>query len=169
MFKAYTLLIGLATLSCCSPEKPTPSTRLDASAVLEHPRVLAEIRAYSQRNPASEGGIYYLDALRRGDSTRLTLSSLISQSQVNALHSCAFTRFAQEWVLVKTGNCPPVESLDSLLHRYVPGKVMDDLRRRCKVTPQGDTLEFHENVFYDPEVVFIDFYRNKLIAVHRDL
>lgn len=156
-------------VTACSQEKPTRSTRLDASAVLKHPQVIGEIRAYIQRNPHSQKELYYLDAVRQGQNTHIELSSLFTQSQVIALQPCAFIQLDQEWVLVKTGDCPLVKNIDSLLNQYAPGKIYDDTRRRYKIDAQGDTLWLHDNIFYDPEVVRIELYRDTVTAIHRNL
>lgn len=157
-----------AGVSACRQEK-TSSTRLDASAVLKHPQVISEIRAYIQRNPPSKEELYYLDAVRQGENTHVEISSLTTKTGVNALQPCGFIKLDQEWVLVKTGDCPLVKNIDSLLNQHAPGKIYDDTRRRYKLDVQGDTLWLHENIFYDPEVVRIELYRDTVTAIHRNL
>ena len=158
--------MGFTVLSACSQDKPSLSARLDASATLQHPQVQAQIRAYMLRNPPSEQGLYYLDAIRRGDSTSVELSSLIYRSEITALQPCTLTQFYQEWVLIKTSDCPIMENLDSLLLRYAAGRTLDNTHRHYQVSAQGDSV-LPEMVFYDPEVLRIDLYKNTVTTIQR--
>ncbi|QJX47031.1 hypothetical protein HMJ29_08825 [Hymenobacter taeanensis] len=164
------LLSLFVGVSACRQEKLTRSTRMDASAVLKHPQVIAEIRAYIRRNPHPRKGLYYLDAVRKDENTHVKLSSMITKSEVHLSQPwCGFIKFDQEWVLVKTDDCPFLKNIDSLLDRYAASRIYDDTRKRYIIDPQGDTLLVVENFFYDPEVVRIDLHRDTVMAIHRNM
>ncbi len=157
----------MALLSACGAERTKLPARDDATPVLRVPAVATVIRAYMERNQAHKLGLFYIDAVRHGDSTRLTISSLIYRSEAEQLAPCGVIRLNGHWVLVKAHNCAPAVPLDSLL-RQVPDILLDRRKKTWKyrVEPDGDTMFFlPEDVFYHPDKLSVLVYKNRVILM----
>lgn len=159
---------GLLLASACGRARPAAPVRDDATPVLGLPAVDSVLRAYVQRNRARKSGVFYLDAVRRGDTTRLKMSSLVSRDEAADLAPCELVRLHDEWVLRKARDCAPAADLDSLL-RLVPEVVLADYRKssmKYTVSPAGDTVfVLPEVIFYHPDVLTVWVYKNKVVSV----
>lgn len=157
---------GLAFPSACGGDRPTLPARTDATPVLRLPVVATAIRAFMQQNQPDRPGIFYIDAVRHGDSARIEVSSLVSRSEVDALGPCALNSLNGQWVLVKARDCDHTAEIDSFLDRQLPPALVDNRTRKYQVRPHGDTVFFlPENIYYHPKVLTIRVFRNRIVYV----
>ena len=158
--------VWLIFTSACGSDRATVPVRTDATPVLRLPVVATAIRAFMQQNLPDHAGLFYIDAVRHGDSTRIIVSSLVSRREVAALAPCALNRLNGQWVLVKAEECDHAASIDSLLEQKVPHVLVDNRTRRYQVQPGGDTTFFlPENVYYHPRVLTLVVFRNQVVHV----
>ena len=156
--------VGLIFTSACGSDRATVPVRTDATPVLRLPVVASAIRAFMQQNQPGQSGLFYIDAVRHGDSTRIAVSSLVSRSEVVALAPCALNRLNGQWVLVKASDCNHTAHIDSLLDQEVPHVLVDNRTRRYQVQPGGDTIFFlPENVYYHPRVLSLVVFWNQVV------
>ena len=162
----WALGVGLIFTSACGSDRAIVPVRTDATPILRLPMVATAIRAFMQQNQPSHAGLFYIDAVQHGDSTRITVSSLVSRREVVALAPCALNRLNGQWVLVKADECDHMARIDSLLDQAVPHILIDNRTRRYQVQPGDDTIFFLPgNVYYHPQVLTLVVFRNQVVHV----
>ncbi|MBC6697153.1 hypothetical protein [Hymenobacter sp. BT190] len=130
-------------------------TDLDKYPEFKSEYVKYEIKSYMKRNNLKDA-VYYIKISKSNDTTSIEMSSFIHREFIDIMRPCAVMNAYGDSILIKHSDCEKAK-----VSNFIKSFVNSNLKSYepiMKIGANGDTVECHENVFYDPEVMKIYLY-----------
>lgn len=121
-----------------------------------------EIKSYIKRNDLRDA-VYYIEINKSNDTTSIEMSSIMHREIISTMQPCAVINAYGDSVLIKDSSCKNGE-ISVAVNQFAIRNLKSD-EPIIEIRANGDTVEYHENVFYDPEVMKIYLYGGMMNVV----
>ncbi|WP_157530808.1 hypothetical protein [Hymenobacter norwichensis] len=129
------------------------SNDLDKYPEFKGKYIKEEVELYIKRNNPRKDAVYYIEVNRRNDTAIIEMSSAMHRELIDRLAPCELIKLNGSPVLIKHYSCKEADA-PSYIKEFVRSN-LKDYKPIIKIRANGDTVEYHENIFYDPEVMTI--------------
>lgn len=138
--------------------------RTSESRLLSNGQVRQEVASYLKRNEHAQNSICYLELSAKLGWTFLEMSSIIYDSELIDLKPCHYEYIDGRLVLIKD-DCQSQHIIGPKdVRRISKIQLIDNIGPSYTINAAGDTI-LNERVFYDPEVLRIKLFMDKVVSV----